>query len=64
MWKIANRTDQSLPDDAVLSLALKLANHLALMPAERARLAALIALDEDLGSPCRQAIKAGWALRQ
>ena len=48
MWKITNRNVQSPLDDAVLSLALRLANHLALTPAERARLAALIALDEDL----------------
>ena len=46
MWT-AKRDVQSPSDDAVLSLALRLKNRLALTPAERARLAALIALHED-----------------
>jgi hypothetical protein len=46
MW--TSTLDVQLPsDDAVLSLALRLQHRLALTPAERARLAALIALHED-----------------
>jgi hypothetical protein len=50
MWKFTKADAQTPPDDAVLSLVLRLANRLALTPPERARLAALIALHEDAGA--------------
>jgi hypothetical protein len=54
MW--TKRDVQSRSDDAVLSLALRLKNRLALTPAERARLEALIALHEDDGPDCADVI--------
>lgn len=46
MWNILRRDARPL-DEAVLSLTRRMANRLALTPAERAKLAALIALHED-----------------
>jgi len=46
MWNIL-RCDSRSPEEAVLSLTRRMANRLALTPAERAKLAALIALHED-----------------
>ena len=46
MWNILKRDARPL-DEAVLSLTRRMANRLALTPAERAKLAALIALHED-----------------